>query len=47
MKHYDIIVVGGGFAGAAASIASKNKEKIKDIDTNELRKALKDANAVV
>ena len=37
----------GQAAGTAAAIASKRKAKIKEIDTNELRDVLKDANAVV
>jgi len=37
----------GQAAGTAAAIASKANQKIKEIDIAELRKALKEANAVV
>lgn len=40
-NKYDLIVVGGGFAGVAASVANKNKTSTRDVDIVKVQEILR------
>ena len=44
---YDVVVVGGGFAGVGADIACSDKVGVKNVDTKKLRDTLRSKGAIV
>ncbi len=38
---YDVVVVGGGFAGVGAAIACSDKIEVKNVDTNKYPPAMR------
>lgn len=41
MKQYDLVVIGGGLAGTAVPIAKKDCVQLTAVNTDKLRKTLK------